>query len=84
MSQMTGRLKGYYVRFRVQDVHLPDPSAVLHELHGDDVLEGRVVDLSDSGEAGGTFVVIEVRGLMRPCIVAADRLLPATKRAWSH
>jgi hypothetical protein len=84
MSPIAGRLKGYYVRFRVQDVHLPDPAAVLQELHGDEVLEGKVVDLSDSGEAGGTFVVIEVRGLLRPCIVAADRLLPVTKRAWSH
>lgn len=67
-------LKGGHVKFSVRDIHLPEPSAVLEELHGGDVLEGWVVDFSDSGEENGAFVVIEVEGLRQPCIVAADRI----------
>ena len=61
---------------RIRDLHLPDPSVVLlHELHGGEVLEGQVIDLSDSGEQGGAFVVIEVNGLPRPCILAVELIL---------
>lgn len=71
-------MKGRNVRFRVRDVHLPEPNVVLDELHGGEILEGKVIDLSDSGEVGGAFVVIEVRGLRHPCVVAVDRILRAS------
>lgn len=71
-------LKGRYVQFHVRDIHLPQPVVVLDELHGGDVLEGKVVDLSDSGIEGSIFVVIEVNGLRQPCVVAADRILRTT------
>jgi hypothetical protein len=70
-------LKGRYVQFRVRDIHLPEPTVVLQELHGGDVLEGKVIDLSDSGREGGAFVVIEVDGLRQPCILAVERILRA-------
>jgi hypothetical protein len=54
------QLKGRHVQFRVRDIHHPKPTEVLQTLHGGEVLEGRVVDFSDSGEPGGAFVVIEV------------------------
>ena len=74
------KLKGRYVRFRVRDIHLPEPDAVLHELHDRDELRGRVVDLSDSGHGkGASFVVVRVPHLRRPCIVAIDRLLDRKK-----
>jgi len=59
-SSVYEQLKGRYVQFRVRDIHLPEPTEVLQKLHGQEVLEGRVVDFSDSGEAGGAFVLIEV------------------------
>jgi len=70
-------LRGRSVLFCVRDIHLPEPSVVLHELHGLDVLEGRVVDFSDSGTEGGAFVVIEVDGLRQPCVLAVERILRA-------
>jgi hypothetical protein len=76
MPNAARALKGDYVQFHVRDVHLPEPTALLDELYGSEVLEGKVVDLSDSGEAGGAFLVIEVSGLRQPCIVAIDRILP--------
>lgn len=68
-------LKGRYVTFRVRDIHLPEPVVVLDELHGGDVLEGKVVDVSGSETEGDVFVVIEVNGLRQPCIVAVERIL---------
>jgi hypothetical protein len=73
-------MKGRRVRFCIRDVHLPDPHAVLDELHGGDTLNGTVVDLSDSGEAGGAFVVVEVDRLRDVCIVAADKIEPVVAR----
>jgi hypothetical protein len=72
------QLKGRSVRFLVRDIHLPEPTAVLHELHDDEVLEGKVVDLSDDARAeGASFVVVEVAGLRQPCILSIARILPA-------
>ena len=72
-------LKGRYVQFRVRDIHLPEPIAVLHELHDGDILEGRVVDLSEDGRGGvgAAFLVIEVDGLRQPCILPVERILRA-------
>jgi len=71
------QLKGRYVRFRVRDIYLPEPTAVLHELHDDEELQGTVVDLSDDARVEGrAFAVVEVAGLRQPCILSVDRLLP--------
>lgn len=70
-------LKGHYVRFHVRDIYLPEPTAILTELHREEVLVGRVVDVSDTGSEGGAFVVIEVDGLCQPCVLAIERILPA-------
>jgi hypothetical protein len=75
------KLKGRYVRFLVRDIHLPEPAAILHELHDEDELRGKVVDLSDTGQGRGSgFVVVRVPRLRRPCIVSVDRLLRPKKR----
>lgn len=63
------------VRFRVRDVHIPDPQKLLMELHGDDLLQGKAIDLSDDGVRKEAFAVIEVAGLTQPVIIAVDRLL---------
>lgn len=57
------------VRFQIGDVYYPDAASILKELHSDDVLRGRVIDLSEAGERGETFVVVQVNGLAQPVVV---------------
>ena len=63
------------VRFKVADIHTPHPLVVLYELHGNDLLEGRVVDLSDSGETKEAFAVVEVEQVRQFLIVPVERLV---------
>ena len=62
-------LKDQWVNFRIRDVYMPEPEELLKELHGDDVLQGRVVALSDNQMHDGCFAVIEVQGTRGPLIV---------------
>lgn len=48
---------------------------MLHELHANDLLEGRVVDLSDSGELKEAFAVVEVEQVRQFLIVPVERLV---------
>jgi hypothetical protein len=70
-------LTGRSVRFHVRDVHLPEPGAVLEQLHAGDVLEGVVVNVSD-GRPDNVFVVVAVNGLSQPCVLAAGRILSSS------
>ena len=63
------------VRFKVADIHTPHPLFVLYELHGNDLLEGRVVDLSDSGELKEAFAVVKVEQVRQYLIVPVERLV---------
>jgi hypothetical protein len=66
--------RGKSVTFSVQDIYLPDPTAVLAELHGNDTLTGTVIDLSDDARDERTaFLVVEVEHIQGPCIVAIER-----------
>ena len=67
-------LRGRVVRFRVRDIYLPQPFVILDELHGGDLLEGKVVEVSDGGKDGKSFLVVEVTSLRQPCILAVDRI----------
>jgi hypothetical protein len=51
------------VQFKICDVYHPDPTQVLLDLHGNDLLVGKVVDLSDSGMQKEAFAVVEVEGM---------------------
>jgi hypothetical protein len=62
-------LKDEWVNFRVRDVYMPEPEQVLQELHGNDILQGRVVAVSDNELHDGCFAVIEVQGAREPLIV---------------
>lgn len=64
-----------HVRFKVADIHTPHPLVVLYELHGNELLEGRVVDLSDSGELKEAFAVVEVEQVRQFLIVPVARLV---------
>jgi hypothetical protein len=68
-------LRNQWVQFKICDVYHPDPTIVLLALHGNDLLTGKVIDLSDSGLQKDTFVVVEVEGLEEPVIVPTERIL---------
>ena len=69
------KLKGRVVCFLVRDVHIPEPTTILHQLHDNDELWGEVVDFSDNAHAGERpFAVVKVPELHRVCIVSVDRL----------
>jgi hypothetical protein len=68
-------LRDRQVHFRIRDVYIPDPQKLLMELHGDDLLQGKVIDLSDSGTEKAAFAVVEVEGIEQPVIIPADRIL---------
>jgi hypothetical protein len=65
-------LRHRWVHFRICDVYHPDPAQVLIDLHGKDVLRGKVIDLSDSGLQQDAFVVVEVEGIEEPVIVRVE------------
>jgi hypothetical protein len=68
-------VRGQRVQFKICDVYHPDPTQVLLDLHGNDLLVGRVVDLSDSGMQKEAFVVVEVEGIAELMIVPIERIL---------
>ncbi|HEX2202415.1 MAG TPA: hypothetical protein VHG91_03915 [Longimicrobium sp.] len=69
-------LIGRRARFRIRDVHIPEPAEVLEALHGGDLLQGEILDLSDSGVDPAVYAVVKVDALERPLVVAVERLLP--------
>jgi hypothetical protein len=62
-------IQGVWVHFAIRDIAFPTPDVVLHALHADDVVTGRVVDVSDSGSTPNAFVVVEIAGLEQPVVV---------------
>ena len=57
-----------WVNFKIKDVQVPDPADILMKLHGDDLLQGEIIDVSDAVSDSGfqqeAFAVIKVEGLM--------------------
>jgi hypothetical protein len=68
-------VRNRWVHFRIRDVYYPDAVQVLDKLHGSDLLQGRVVDMSDSGERSGAFAVVEVEGIEQPVVVPVKDIL---------
>jgi hypothetical protein len=69
------QLKNRWVSFRILDVYIPDPLKILMDLHSGDILQGKVIDLSDTGTEKEAFLVVEVEGIEQPVIVPAGRIL---------
>ena len=67
-------MRNRWVNFQIKDVYVPEPAEILMELHGSDLLQGKIIDASDSGLRRDAFVVVEVEGLARPLVVPADRI----------
>jgi hypothetical protein len=68
-------LKNHTVNFRICDIFYPDFQQVLFGLHGNDVLRGRVIDLSEGSALDLSFAEIEVEQLEQRVIVPIDRIL---------
>jgi len=68
-------LKNHTVNFKICDIFYPDFQQILFGLHGNDVLRGRVIDLSQTGAADSSFAEIEVDLLEQRVIVPIDRIL---------
>jgi hypothetical protein len=66
-------LRGRHVQFAIRDIFVPTPEAVLHELHGSDLMDGEVVELARRGDAG-VYAVVKVPALTQPVVVAIDRI----------
>jgi hypothetical protein len=44
------------------------------ELHGADLLQGRIIDATEGGGPEGSYAVVEVQGLSQAVIVAMKKL----------
>ncbi len=67
-------LRDHFVQFRLADIYLPDPFSVTYELHSNDLVRGKVIDMSDSGERKDAFVVVAVDDIPHHMIVPVDRV----------
>ncbi|HXT31087.1 MAG TPA: hypothetical protein VN716_17445 [Vicinamibacterales bacterium] len=68
---------GRKVAFAVKDVYFPAPTAVLGQLHGNEVISGQIVGVSDSGRHHEAFAVVRVDGLEAPVVIAIERIRPS-------
>lgn len=75
-------LKNRWVHFKLRDIFVPPPQEVLEELHGEDILQGRVVGFTERGSAKGipegTYAVIEVDGLRNAVVIPIEQILGVT------
>ena len=65
---------GQKVQFRLGDVHLPAIQEILNRMTEDTELQGSITLMSDHGEKKLAFVVVEVKGILMPIIVPAERV----------
>jgi hypothetical protein len=63
-----------WVNFQINDIYIPDPGQILNELHGNDLLQGKIIDMSDRGTQLEAFAVVEVEGLKQPVVVPMNRI----------
>jgi hypothetical protein len=64
-------LVGRWVHFAVRDIYFPSRESVLDDLHGNDVLSGQIIEVTDGGAEPAAFLVIKVDALKYPVVVAA-------------
>jgi len=61
------------VQFKVCDIYFPKPEVVMDQLYRDRVLEGRVLEMTES-DSGIGYAVIAVTEMDKPVIVRADHI----------
>jgi hypothetical protein len=68
-------LRNTTVNFRVCDIFYPNYQQVLFKLHGNDILRGRIIDLSEKGGDSTLFAEIKLNEIEGSVIVPVDRIL---------
>jgi hypothetical protein len=71
-------VRNSWVTFRICDAYVPEPAQILMELHGEDQLEGKVIDLSDASFQEEAYAVVEVEGLSQPVVVPVKHVREKT------
>jgi hypothetical protein len=74
-STVISNARNRLVNFRILDVLHPEPGQLLRELHGEDLLQGLVVDVSHGASPEANFVVVQVDELRHPVVVAANHVM---------
>lgn len=67
-----------FVRFKVSDVTIPGPQEVVNELYGGDIVQGKVVDITESGAQEQAFIVVKVEGMNALLILPAEKVIGIT------
>lgn len=67
-----------FVRFKVSDVTIPGPQEVVNELYGDDIVQGKVVEITESGALEQAFIVVKVEGMNALLILPAEKVIGIT------
>ena len=63
------------VHFRIRDVYIPEAEKLVMKLHGDDLLQGTVVEVAQGEGRDAAYAVISVPGLDEKLIVKLDEIL---------
>jgi hypothetical protein len=71
-------VRNSWVTFRICDAYVPEPAQILMELHGEDQLEGKVIDVSDASFQEEAYAVVEVEGLSQPVVVPVKHVREKT------
>lgn len=71
-------MRNSWVTFRICDAYVPEPAQILMELHGEDQLEGKVIDVSDTSFQEEAYAVVEVEGLSQPVVVPVKHVREKT------
>lgn len=66
------------VHFRIRDVYIPEAEKLVMKLHGDDLLQGTVLDVAQGEGSEGSYAVIKVPGIDEQLIVPLAEILGDT------
>ena len=68
-------IRNRLVNFKMRDVYMPEPRDISLALHAHDILQGRVLDLTDSGATKRAFAVVEIEGFAGHVIVPMEHII---------
>ena len=68
-------LKHRQVTFQICRVHLPEPCDVLMQLHGNDLLQGEVLDVTADRGTQTWYAVVQVTGVKELVIVPVEQIM---------
>lgn len=68
-------LRNKRVHFRIRDVYIPEPEKLVMALHGDDLLQGTVLDVSREGQSMNVYAVVKLEGVAQQIVIAVEDIL---------